>query len=583
MFTAGGLGFLASGPPGYTGKPPFPAEIQRTRDRGRSWATVWRRTGYRLTWIGTAGGTVVAAGLSADGLRPFLLVGNGAGTSWHLVHMSISAAAVPTGVQAGMAASAVAQIWGSYQFHFVDQSLGFGAPDPMVGDGTVFPGELLRTTDGGRHWTKVELPGGTPTGGLAFVSDQQGFATGMVSANRRSVHCPLDQIWTTSDGGSRWQSVAGTCSAYQLTSLAFPSASTGFAAGGQYLKYSGYGEELVMLKTTDGGRRWGRAYYASVPGPAALDINPFGEVAFFNPSDGLALDGGQTMGGNAPVGGHLWRTTDGGRSWSELGVKGLRLVLDGRGGAWVVGGQFGDGGDVLWRSVDRGRTWAPLGNPGRVTVNAVAGYGDQMWVSTEAGGFLSDDGGRSWHLPPAAMQAALGGAGPDVPVEMAAGGTVVIGPGWTGGDGYWLSGDGGRSGTLRRLGALDVTGIAAIAFRGPRQGLAIGGGGSCSQPAPVLATSDGGARWYRVGSLAIGVGNLAYDSVLAVVTGWGCDSNAVAISTSSGKAWSVVTTGNPCGTVSAYARTVVMSCANLMPGGQYLLLSRDGGGHWATC
>jgi hypothetical protein len=25
-----------------------------------------------------------------------------------------------------------------------------------------------------------------------------------------------------------------------------------------------------------------------------------------------------------------------------------------------------------------------------------------------------------------------------------------------------------------------------------------------------------------------------------------------------------------------------MSCANLMPGGQYLLLSRDGGGHWVT-
>ena len=78
------------------------------------------------------------------------------------------------------------------------------------------------------------------------------------------------------------------------------------------------------------------------------------------------------------------------------------------------------------------------------------------------------------------------------------------------------------------------------------------------------------------------VGSLAYDSALAVTTGWGCDANAVAVSTSSGKAWSVVTTGNPCGPVSAYVHTVVMSCANLMPGGQYLLLSRDGGGHWAA-
>ncbi len=436
---------------------------------------------------------MVAAGLSANGLQPLLLQGDPTGTSWHLVDVSISPAAVPSGVQAGTAASALAEMWGSYQLHFVDQSLGFAAPDPMVGMGAVFPGELLRTTDGGRHWTTVQLPGGTPTGGLAFVSEKQGFATGMVSADRKSSHCPLDQIWSTTDGGSRWRPVAGTCSAYELTSLAFPSTSAGFAAGGQYLKFSGYGEELVVLKTTDGGRRWGRAYYASVPGPVALDINPFAEVAFFNPLDGLALDGGQTMGDNAPVGGHLWRTTDGGRRWSELGVKGLRLVLDRRGGAWVVGGQFGQGGDVLWRSVDRGSTWAPLGNPGRITVNAVAGYGTQMWVSTEAGDFLSDDGGRSWHSPPAAMQTALGSAGPGVPLEIAVGGTVVIGPGWAGGDGYWLSDDGGRTGTLRRLEALVPTGIGAIAFRDPRHGLAIGGGGSCSQPAPVLATSDGGA------------------------------------------------------------------------------------------
>ena len=136
-FTAGGLGFLASGPPGYTGKPPFAAEIQRTRDRGRSWATVWRRTGYRLTWIGTAGGSVVAAGLSANGLQPLLLQGDPTGTSWHLVDVSISPAAVPSGVQAGTAASALAEMWGSYQLHFVDQSLGFAAPDPMVGMGAV--------------------------------------------------------------------------------------------------------------------------------------------------------------------------------------------------------------------------------------------------------------------------------------------------------------------------------------------------------------------------------------------------------------------------------------------------------------
>jgi photosystem II stability/assembly factor-like uncharacterized protein len=486
---------------------------------------------------------------------------------------------LPATIQRSQVASAIASLWGSYQFHFLNQSVGFAAPDPMVGQASSFPEVLLRTTDGGRRWAPVSFPGGTPTGGLAFINAKRGFATGGLDSSARSSRCPLDQIWATSDGGSSWRAVPGTCTSYELTTIDFPNGRTGFAGGGQYLKYSGYGQELDLLKTTDTGRHWSRVYHAVVPGAKALDINPFGAVTFFDASDGLALDGGQTAGGNGPVGGHLWRSTDGGRHWEQLPVTGLRLVLDGPEAAWLVGGRVGEGGNVLWRSLDRGRSWVPIGNHAHVQVDALAGYRSRLWVSTEAGNFSSYDGGNRWVLPPAAMQDVLGSTWPSTPVELAEGGTVMVGPGWAGDDSYWLSGDGGRTGKVHTLPALASAGIAAIVFDSPTTGIAIGDG-TCSQPAEVLASTNAGASWQVRGSLDMTVSALALSPSFAVVTGWGCDGNVVAVSADLGKTWSEEATGNPCGAPSVYARTLAMVCANLMPGGQDLLLSRDGGQHW---
>jgi photosystem II stability/assembly factor-like uncharacterized protein len=579
VFTSGGTGFLAAGPGAYGSAIAAPAEVQRTTDQGKAWGTVWHRSGYRITWVGLAGDSVVAAGLSDNGQRPLMLFAGKSGAPWHLVGVSVSRSAVPADIARGQVASAIASLWGSYQFHFLSASIGFAAPDPMVGQGTFLPGVLLRTSDGGRTWAPAKFAGGTPTGGLAFIDAKRGFATGAVDDSLRSRPCPLDQLWATSDGGSSWQAVLGTCTDYQLTSLDFLDARTGFAGGGQYLKYSGYGQELALLGTTDGGRHWSWLYRASVPGAKALDVNPFGELAFFNAEDGLALDGGQTVGGNAPIGGHLWRTSDGGRHWQELSVTGLRLVLDGPSCAWLVGGRTGEGGDVLWRSLDRGRSWEPVGNPGYVKVSALSGYGPRLWLSTEAGDFLSYDGGAHWAVPPAGLQDVVASTWPSTQVELGADGTVLVGPGWAGDDTYWLSSDGGRSGKFRKLPALALVGIAALAFDNPAQGMAVGNG-TCSQPARVLATRDAGASWQAEQPLEMTVSSLAVSRRLVVATGWGCNGNTVAISTDLGRSWAEEATGYLCEPASVYEGTVAMSCTRSMPGGQYLLFSRDGGRHW---
>ncbi len=182
------------------------------------------------------------------------------------------------------------------------------------------------------------------------------------------------------------------------------------------------------------------------------------------------------------------------------------------------------------------------------------------------------------------MQAAENSTWPAGPVELGADGTVVVGPGWAGDDAYWLSADAGRSGSMRRLPALALTGISAIAFRDREHGLALGGltlgGGDGCAEATMLATSDGGAIWHHQGSLGMTVVSVAYNGSLAVAAGSACNISSIAISTNSGQTWSVVSTGGPRGPVWVYLWSVAMVCAHLMPGRQYLLLSHDGGAHW---
>jgi photosystem II stability/assembly factor-like uncharacterized protein len=586
VFTSAGTGFLASGPSVYGSQASTAAEIQRTTDQGLTWSTVWRKGGDRLTWLGAAGAgmsgdgalapgeEVVAAGSTRQG-RPFMLTGDSKGGHWSVRAVSLSGVVLPTGTPRQAAEPDMAELWATYRFDFVSPLLGFAAPDPMVGQATFLPGQLLRTTDGGAHWAQVGLPGGAPTGGIDFVSAQVGFATGVSRAPRCSAG-----VWATTDGGAKWRPLAGTCTGYELSGLDFVSPATGYAVGGQYLKYSGNGQEEVVLRTTDGGRHWRVAFRGAVPGPEALDTNFFAQVGFFSPEVGLALDGGMTAGANGPVGGHLWRTADGGRHWTELPEEGLRLALDGRGGAWLVQGDVSRQGDVLWRSLDRGESWSPVGNPGRADVNAVSGYGSDLWVSTEAGDYMSHDWGRTWQRPPSAMEAAEGGTWPETPVQLAGGGAVVVGPGWAGDNYIWLSGDGGRQGTLRRLPLASAGGVAALAFGDARHGLAVGLAAD-DQPSTVTASVDGGRSWQVRGTLAMIVLGLGYQGALAVAVGSEDGRDAIAVSTDSGHRWSISTTGDDiCGPVSALDGTVAMWCSSLHSPGQQLLVSRDAGRNW---
>jgi photosystem II stability/assembly factor-like uncharacterized protein len=574
VFTRGGTGFLISSQSLVPTGAGSVAEVQRTGDQAKSWTTVWRQRRASLSWIGAVGSEVIVAGISLVEGQPFLIETSDGGATWQTVQVALGPGLVP-GVENSDVQQALWSLWAYDQFDFVTPSLGFAVPDSMTGQAAFMapgPLALLRTTDGGRKWSRVALPGGAPTGGLAFVGNGHGFATGSSSK------C-FGQIWQTSDSGLAWSAVPGTCVDDWLDAVSFPSPSEGYAGGGNWAKYTNTGrQQLDLFRTTDGGQHWAKVYQSAGPPGPALDYNPFGEVDFVTLEEGFALDGGQTAGAGGPIGGHLWVTTDGGSHWSEQEVASLRLVVAGSHGVWLLDGGPAAGGDVILRSEDGGRTWSEVGNPARTAVLNVAGSGRELWVNTEAGEYISHDGGHTWYRPPAAMGRVSLTSDYGSSMSFGPGGLVVI---LNGDDDFWLSDDGGRIGRAVKVPPLAQIGVVAVAFANGRDGLVVGSGPCGSDE--VLATSNGGTSWHKVGQTGLLPISFAFDGPLAVAAG--CPGNEISASYDQGRTWYDLPIGSELSTsvvsVSVAGDSIAVLCYLIPSRREYMLFSTNGGRQWA--
>lgn len=371
--------------------------------------------------------------------------------------------------------------------HFFDANLGLA-----VGDSNT----MLRSTDGGATWTKITMPPHGNAYGVRFADANIAVAVGSNGARLRST-----------DGGASWTRldtpVAG-CQTCTLRSVAFTSATMGFAVGDQSNK---------ILLTDDAGLTW-----ASVPGANAAGATDgscgFGAIDFSG-ANGIA----------AATCGWVAHTSDGGVTWTKFPAGGIALETDtfdvafGTGAIAVATGAEGQ----LYRTTNAGVSWTNV-FPQRVAQDFWNAYFDNASTAYVLGttSYKSIDSGLTWTQDsslPSGMRAmtsvngALITAGTNGRVSRSTDG----GANWTSMTVNW----GTR--TPRHLNDLH--------FANGTLGFAVGDSGT------ILRTTDGGFTWevvYYFGSDKYAV--YFYSDLIGVVVG----SNNILRTVNGGDTWTAL-------------------------------------------
>jgi photosystem II stability/assembly factor-like uncharacterized protein len=181
---------------------------------------------------------------------------------------------------------------------------------------------LWLTANGGHAWRKVAVPRGTGSidrqgSSVQFVDPQHGW----ISINELAGNAPhlgdRSMFARTTDGGRTWQpsfpaQCRGRCG---VAGMSFLDARHGYLIAGA----PSAGIPNQLFRTEDGGRIWRAVAKTSVIGPITFLTNRVG-LAFENNFWPDFYFG--------PPMGTLYRTTDGGRTWSKYDIGGSKSLVE---------------------------------------------------------------------------------------------------------------------------------------------------------------------------------------------------------------------------------------------------------------
>ena len=199
---------------------------------------------------------------------------------------------------------------------------------------------LFQTNDGGATWapvTNISGPLGKGLCGISVVNDSVVYAVG------RNTEPAF--LMKTYDGGSSWTSIDMTSYANDLIDCHFFSRDTGLIVGNTVSP--GYPtSKALILYTTDGGQSWSQYIGQSLDELCWKIDFPSRTTGYVSVQNG----------GSNNVN-HVFKTTNGGVSWQELGFSDGTMWLQGIGFINELTGWTGTSESVM--TADGGLTWTP--------------------------------------------------------------------------------------------------------------------------------------------------------------------------------------------------------------------------------
>ena len=276
-------------------------------------------------------------------------------------------------------------------------------------------GGVWKTTDGGATWEPLTDGSAiSSVGALAIApSDRQVIYVGTGEAAPRGDITYGDGVYKSVDGGKTWSHI-GLADSRQIGALIVDPRNADTVLVAAFGHAFGPNKERGVYRTTDGGKSWTRVLYRDED-TGAIDVT-------FDPNNPsivyAALWQARRQPWNFSSGGPgsgLYRSSDGGVTWTRLTGNGLPQGILGRIHVSVSPAdskrvyamiEAHEGG--LYRSDDGGVHWARVSDDGRLTQRAwyfSTVLADPRHVDTvyaeNTGLFRSTDGGKTFELLPA--------------------------------------------------------------------------------------------------------------------------------------------------------------------------------------